>query len=128
MSVSGVSSADVETSLGRPLTDPEGLQVSQWIGDAELQIRLRLGDLALLDADALAFVVREAVVQRVRNPDPSLSYDSIDDYRRGFTPESRRVTIIEDWWRMLDPTTGSGAFSARPYFTPDTPDLTLDWT
>jgi hypothetical protein len=110
--------ADVETSIGRSLTEPEQSQVNQWIGDAELQIRLRLGDLDLLDQDALDFVTREAVVARLRNPD-GMSSETIDDYTYRLPSETRRVTIIDDWWRMLDPNTGSGAFSARPYFEPD---------
>lgn len=112
--------ADIETSIGRSLTDAEQGQVNQWIGDAELQIRLRLGDLDDLDPDALDFVTREAVVARLRNPD-GYSSESIDDYTYRLPSETRRVTILDEWWRMLSPDIGSGAFSARPYFEPDVP-------
>lgn len=126
MAVSGVTISDVSTSLGRSLSDAEQLQTSQWVEDAELIIKARLGDLVLLDGPTLSFVVREAVVARLRNPD-GVQYEAIDDYRYGMPTESRRVTILDEWWRMLDPDTGSSAFSARPYFTADTPDLTTGW-
>lgn len=109
---------DVETSLGRTLTTTEQGQVTQWIGDAELLIKARLGDLTLLDQDALMYVVREAVVARSRNPEGYQS-ESIDDYTYRHGSETRRVTILDEWWRLLDPTTGSGMFSVRPFFEPD---------
>ena len=95
---------DVATSLGRPITDAtEIAQVNQWLGDAELQIRLRLGDVSLLDQDVVEYVEREAVVARMRNPD-GYQYEAIDDYRYGLPNESRRVTITDEWWQMLSPT------------------------
>lgn len=115
MAVATVS--DVEISLGRPISDPtEVAQVDQWLADAELQIKLRLGDLAALDQDALAFVEREAVVARLRNPD-GYQYEAIDDYRYGMPAESRRITITDEWWTMLQPATG--AFTIRPSYVPD---------
>lgn len=94
---------DVATSLGRPITDSlEVAQVNQWLGDAELQIRLRFPDLSALDQEVLAFVEREAVVARLRNPD-GYQYESIDDYRYGLPNESRRITITDEWWAMLSP-------------------------
>ena len=59
---------DVATSLGRPIAGTEEDQVNMWLGDAELQIRLRLGSIADLDQDVVAYVEREAVAARVRNP------------------------------------------------------------
>lgn len=95
---------DVAISLGRPITDDsEVAQVEQWLGDAELQIRLRFTDLTALDQEVLAYVEREAVVSRLRNPE-GYQYESIDDYRYGLPAESRRVTITAEWWAMLSPT------------------------
>ena len=112
--MSSVTYQDVEISLGRPLADEaDRAQVEMWIGDAELQIRLRLGDLSLLDQDALAYVVREAVVARAQNPG-GFQYESIDDYRYGRPDESRKVTILPEWWEMLSPTRFAGAFTIRP--------------
>lgn len=113
-----VTSDDVETSLGRPLTDAELSQVDMWIGDAQLQIRLRLGDLDALDQDALDFVVREAVISRLRNPE-ALSSETIDDYTYRMPTESRRVTILAEWWDMLSPVVAD-TFSARRSFAVDT--------
>lgn len=104
---------DVAISLGRPITEPNELaQVDQWLSDAELQIRLRFPDLSKLDQEVLAFVEREAVVSRLRNPD-GYQYESIDDYRYGLPAESRRVTITADWWAMLAPTTRGSFYTVR---------------
>jgi hypothetical protein len=125
--VAVIDYTDVETSLGRTLTGSEQAQVYQWIGDAELLIGARLGDIALLDQPTLAYVVREAVVSRTRNPD-GMQSETIDDYTYRLPAETRRVTILDEWWNLLDPQTGSGAFSVRPYFEADTYDMWLDWT
>lgn len=116
---------DVATSLGRPITDTTEVdQVNQWLGDAELQIKLRLGDLAALDQAAIAYVEREAVVARLRNPD-GYQYETIDDYRYGLPNESRRITITDEWWTMLAP--APGAFTIRPSYVPDDPASMAAW-
>lgn len=98
-----VTSADVAVALGRPAFEgPEEAQVDWWISSAELKIRNRLGDLAELDQESLKFVVVEAVAAKARNPD-SAQYEAIDDYRYGLPPESRAVTITDEWWDMLSP-------------------------
>lgn len=117
-----VAVSDIETALGRTLTSIEQDQVGQWISDARLLIEARLGDLALLDQARLDYVTREAVVSRFRNPEGFQS-ESIDDYTYRHGAETRRVTILPEWWNLLDPDAGSGAFSARPYFEPDTAPL-----
>lgn len=115
-----VTYEDVAVTLGRPITDSdEQDQVTRWIADAELLIRLRLGDVSLLDQDALAFVEREAVAARLRNPD-GVSSEAVDDYKYTMPANSRQVTILDEWWNLLSPETGAGAFSARPYFEADT--------
>lgn len=120
-----VSISDIGTALGRTLTTSEADQVNQWIGDARMLIGARLGDLALLDQSALDYVVREAVVARLRNPEGFQS-ESIDDYTYRHGVETRRVTILPEWWELLSPMTNSGAFSTRPTFEADaTPD---PWT
>ena len=114
-----VQVSDIETALGRTLTAPEGEQATQWIADALMLIGARLGDVALLDQTALDYVVREAVVARFRNPDGYQS-ESIDDYTYRHGTETRRVTILPEWWDLLSPAVQSGAFSTRPGFEPDT--------
>jgi len=126
--VAVVSYLEVETSLGRSLSDAEIAQVNQWIDDAELLVRTRLGDLDALDQDVLAYVVREAAATRARNPE-GYQYEAIDDYRYGMPAESRKVTITDEWWDLLTPTTRAGAYSVRPDFESDTsPTDALGWT
>lgn len=109
-----VATVDIETALGRTLTQSEAGQADQWIADARLLIEVRLGDLAALNQTALDYVVREAVVARFRNPEGFQS-ESIDDYTYRHGAETRRVTILDEWWRLLSPSGGGGAFTIRPY-------------
>ena len=112
---------EVAVSLGRPITETDEVaQVKQWLEDAELQIRLRLGPVADLDQQALAFVEREAVVARMRNPQ-GYQYEAIDDYRYGLPASSRQVTILDEWWDMLTPSGSSTAFSIRAGGVPEFP-------
>lgn len=105
---------DIETALGRTLTATEQAQADQWISDALLIIESRLGDTTLLDQARLDYVVREAVVVRFRNPEGYQS-ESIDDYTYRHGSETRRVTILDEWWRLLNPNHGDGAFTIRLY-------------
>lgn len=119
--------SDVAVALGRPISDTnEQAQVTWWISAAELQIQARLGDLSALDQDVLNYVVVEAVAAKAQNPG-NAQYEAIDDYRYGLPAESRRVTILDEWWQMLDPTISAGAFSSRPGFEPDTASALDGW-
>lgn len=118
--------ADIETALGRTLSTSEQAQANQWIADALLLIGIRLGDVDDLDPDVLDYVVREAVVSRFRNPEGFQS-ESIDDYTYRHGTETRRVTILPEWWDLLSPATESDHFSIRPGFEPDDLSTTLDW-
>lgn len=110
---------DVAVSLGRPIVGHvEVDQVSWWIRAAEVQIRARLGDLSLLDQEVLNYVVVEAVAAKAQNPEGALS-ETVDDYTYRLPSESRRVTILDEWWSLLDSGSSSGAFSIRPGFEPD---------
>src|SRR5690348_10331589 len=113
-----VTVSDIETALGRTLTASEQAQATQWISDALMLIGARLGDTALLDQAVLDYVVREAVVARFRNPDGYQS-ETIDDYTYRLPNETRRITILPEWWDLLSPATQSGAFSTRPTFVDD---------
>lgn len=98
---------DVATSLGQPFPTAGSVEAAQWqmwLGDAELQIRLRLGDLSVLDQDALKFVEREAVVLKIKQPDPiSTRQVSVDDGSESTTwnRASGLVAILPEWWAML---------------------------
>lgn len=121
-----VQVSDIETALGRTLTVGEQAQAVQWIADALMLVGARLGDVSELDQVALDYVVREAVVARFRNPEGYQS-ESIDDYTYRHGNETRRVTILPEWWDLLSPAGQAGAFSTRPGFEPDAgPDL-LGW-
>lgn len=110
-----VTREDVEVSLGRSIdSDFERAQVDWWIQSAELQIRTRLGDLALLDQDVLMFVVVEAVAAKASNPE-GMQSETIDDYTYRLPAETRRVTILPEWWDMLSPRRRrSRAYSVQP--------------
>lgn len=111
--------ADVAVALGRPITDTtEQAQVTYWLDAVELQIKARLGDVADLDQDVLKYVEVEAVATKMQNPEGYQS-ETIDDYTYRYGSETRRVTILDEWWRLLRPASASGAFSTRPGFEPD---------
>ena len=115
---------DIETALGRTLTDAEQAQAVQWIADARLIIGNRLGDLSLLDQPTLDYVTREAVVSRFRNPEGYQS-ESIDDYTYRHGSETRRVTILPEWWSLLSP--GRAAFTIHPSYVADDPATMAAW-
>lgn len=121
-----VAVSDIETALGRTLTDAEIAQANQWLSDALMLIEARLGDVAELNEARLDFVVREAVIARFRNPEGYQS-ESIDDYSYRHGAETRQVTILPEWWDLLTPLRESRVFSARPQFEADTPTADLDW-
>lgn len=119
----------IAVALGRtaPAEDSaEWLQWEMWIADALMLISARLvgtgtgqvEDLDDLDQAALDYVVREAVVAQVRRPDDATAVDvRVDDgaVSRTYRTGSGRVTILDDWWDLLSPTSSaSGAFSIRP--------------
>ena len=122
-----VTVSDIETALGRTLTSTEEAQAVQWIADALLLIGTRLGDTTELDQNVLDYVVREATTARFRNPDGYQS-ETIDDYTYRHGTETRRVTILPEWWDLLKPFRESAVFSARPQFETDTPTWPLDWS
>lgn len=125
---------DVATSLGRPISEvstAEQAQWEMWLGDAERQIRGRLGDVSLLDQDDLAFVEREAVVLKVKRPDAARTVSiTVDDGTVSKTYDTGQVTILEEWWNLLSPNIQAAAFSTRPGFEPDNSDpyWPQDWS
>ena len=109
-----VTSETIATALGRDtFSAPEDSQWAMWIDDALLLIEARLGDPAELDQAKLDYVVREAVHAHIRHPDDATQVSvSIDDASSSRTYRSGkgRVTIIDDWWELLSPTSASGAY------------------
>jgi hypothetical protein len=113
------TSTQVATSLGRSLTSAETAQVNMWLADAEMQIRLRLGDVAELDQEALAYVEREAVILKLLNPEGKKS-EQIDDYKydRGSAQSVGQVFITDEWWAILTPAASETAFTIVPFGEP----------
>ena len=106
---------DVAVAIGRPIADQaEQARVNYWLDAAELQIKARLGDVALLDQAALRFVETEAAAARLANPE-GYQYEAIDNYRYGLPAESRQVSIRDEWWDLLTP---AAAISNGPYAVP----------
>lgn len=110
-----VTPETIQVALGRAtISTAEEAQWSLWIDDALLLIEARLGDPAELDQAKLDYVVREAVVAHIRHPDDATQVSiSIDDASTSRTYRSGkgRVSILDEWWDLLSPDTGSsGAF------------------
>lgn len=112
-----VTPENIAVALGRtaPAIDStESQQWDMWIADALMLIEARLGDLAELDQAKLDYVVREAVVAHVRKPDDATQVEiAVDDARssRTYRTSKGRVTILDEWWDLLSPTSASGAFA-----------------
>lgn len=104
---------DIATALGRTLSNTEQAQAATWIGDARLLIGARLGDIDALDQARVDYVVREAVIARFRNPDGYQS-ETIDDYTYRLPAETRRITILPQWWDLLRPRGRGRAYSVMP--------------
>lgn len=124
-----VTPSVIATVLGRPSPTPTQIeQWSYWLTDARMLLRLGdgshagLGDLDLLDQDALSYVIREAVIAQIRRPDDATQVDiAVDDGRvsRTYASATGRVTIRDEWWEMLNPTgSEGGAFTISPTIAP----------
>lgn len=116
---------DVAVALGRAISDPdEQAQVEWWLDGVEMLIRIRLGDVALLDQDVLLFVEAESVAAKVRRHGTSESSItvSVDDgsVTRRYESAVGSDDITDAWWNLLDPDSNTGTASIRPYFEPDT--------
>lgn len=127
---------DVAVSLGRPIsTDAEQAQVEWWLNGVELFIAAKLGDVADLNEDAVRYVEVEAVVAKMRRgalAGASSITVNVDDggVTRRYESAMSADDITDEWWGLLDPDVGGGAFTVRPYFEPDDPTALddLDWS
>jgi hypothetical protein len=127
---------DVQTRLGRPITDPTELaQVTAWLGDVEALILERVSDLATVvdtdDGPSTATVVRvecQAVIRKVLNPEGKVS-EGVDDYQSRLNADDARTDLFltDDEWGSLLTGAGAGAFSVRPSFESDTPVAVSTW-
>lgn len=119
---------DVAVALGRSIDSAtEQAQVEWWLNGVELIIRTRLGDIAALDQDVLKYVEVEAVVAKVRRGDSRVSSETVAVDDGSYTTRYESVSaadVTDDWWNLLSPNVGSGAYSTRPTFESDT----VQWT
>lgn len=115
---------DVAVALGRPISTPaEQGQVEWWLSGVELFIVARLGPIADLDQDIVRYVEVEAVAAKVRRSGTLESSVTValDDgnITRRYENAVTAGDITDEWWNLLDPTIGSGAYAVRPYFEAD---------
>ena len=112
-----VTWTDVQTTLGRPLTDAQKEQADAWIEQARTIIRGRLGDLDLLDQPTLDMVVTEAVADRTKRPDSATQVTvQVDDGQvsKRYESSAGQIHILDEWWALLSPKTSGGAFTIHP--------------
>lgn len=121
----GTTSAQVAIALGQSAPDSgstKGLQWAMWIADALRLIQRRVTELSFVEADIdqsdLDYVVRQAVVAQVRNPDASTSTTTtVDDTTVSKVRQAAKgeVGITDEWWALLGlAPRSSGAFSIIP--------------
>lgn len=112
-----VTPDNIEIALGRTpstSTAEELAQWEMWIADARLLIEAKLGDLEALDQARLDYVVREAVVAHVHNPENATQVsETVGDSStsKTYRTSKGRVAIIEEWWALLSPADDGGAFT-----------------
>ena len=129
-----VTPDEIAVELGRATPDAGTVtyqQWTQWISDALLLIKERLGDPTLLAQSTLDYVVRQAVATQVRRPDDATQVSvSVDDgnVARTYASGTGRVYIRDEWWALLDPDLNDSTVgSTQMYGEPDViePDV---WT
>ena len=127
--VTTVTPATIAVALG--LAAPDSGSVTEarynlWIEDALMLVQVRydlMGDETIVvDQARLDYVIREAVAAHAARPDASTQVSvSVDDasVAKTYSTGKGRVSILDEWWTLLGlvTTSGSGAFSIRPYGT-----------
>lgn len=107
---------DVGVALRRTISDSaEQAQIEHWLTGAEMAVRSRLGDPALLDQDVLKYVEAEAVAEKVRRAgrDEESITVSVDDgsvtrrYATGMSVDD----IAGDLWSLLSPARSSSSYT-----------------
>lgn len=99
---------DVATGIGRPISDEdEQAKVEQWIHDVEMLLGVRLGDLADLNQNVLAYVEREVVIAWMR--ERSARSDRTDGES---TPAITLAALLDPWWSLFTTSTEDDTVSA----------------
>lgn len=109
---------DVAVALGRPSSDfnaDQQAQMTYWLNGAEIIVRGRLGDLALLDQDVLKYVETEVVAAKVRSiRDDGASSISVSVDDGTVTRRYESVTSADftgEFWTLLSPAGGASAYT-----------------
>lgn len=108
--------SDVGVALRRTISDAaEQAQIEHWLTGAEMAVRSRLGDPALLDQDVLRYVEAEAVAEKVRRAgrdESSITVDVGDGMVTRRYENSMGVDdIAGDLWSLLSPARSSSAYT-----------------
>ena len=108
--------SDVGVALRRTISDPaEQAQIEHWLTGAEMAVRSRLGNPALLDQDVLRYVEAEAVAEKVRRAgrDESSITVSVDDgtVTRRYENNMSIDDIAGDLWSLLSPARSGSAYT-----------------
>lgn len=107
--------SDVGVALRRTISDAaEQAQIEHWLTGAEMAVRSRLGDPALLDQDVLKYVEAEAVAEKVRRAgrEESSITVSVDDGTVTRRYEGMGADDISpDFWSLLSPAGSSSAYT-----------------
>jgi hypothetical protein len=106
---------DVGVALRRTISDSaEQAQIEHWLTGAEMAVRSRLGDPALLDQDVLKYVEAEAVAEKVRRAgrEESSITVSVDDgsVTRRYDPMGAD-DIADNLWSLLSPARSGSAYT-----------------
>ena len=107
--------SDVGVAMRRTISDAaEQAQIEHWLTGAEMAVRSRLGDVALLDQDVLKYVEAEAVAEKVRRAgrEESSITVSVDDGSVTRRYEGMGADdIAADLWSLLSPARSSSAYT-----------------
>lgn len=125
--VTTVTPATIAVALGLAAPGSGSIleqRYEMWISDALMLVQIRYDSLddetLIVDQALLDYVIREAVVAHAGRPDGSTQASvSVDDssVTKTWRVGKGRVAILDEWWILLGlgTTSGSGAFSFRPY-------------
>ena len=109
---------DIAVAMGRSAESLDNLErahFQRWIDDAALLISQKVADDAVIDANVLDYVIRQAVVAVAQGPQPNVSSESVqvDDasLTTRYVRAARRVSILPEWWAMLGVSGSGRAFS-----------------
>lgn len=117
--------SDVQTRLGRPLTDDETAQVPTLLGDVEMEIKARIPDLddqvtaETIDSAAVVRVEASSVVRLIRNPNGYTSETNGDySYQINYKLNPGELAITDKEWSLLGVGAGVLFIAALPGFPP----------